>query len=391
MIFQLLDNKQECIGYYAEGEIHFNEVIPITATASWKYNKNIAQENILYAYLYCEGKTLTDVCPDDIKERWENIRSKMLAFKRAFGISKIDFNQHCIYDLIPHDALKEYCEVKNQITAHVLNEYEKPNNYEFLNDLHKLAVEIGSQKVNINFQNIEDKMHEKRAIRLQNSLPKIQHHIVYNIFGQKTGGLTTRKGTFPIMNLDKDLRSVVEPNNDVFLEIDYNAAHLRVMLGLCGYEQPEEDIHDWNNKMFFNGALERSEVKRKTFAWLYSDNIPSPLEEIYDKNKILDKYWKGNCIINAYGRKIKCDKHHALNYIIASTTHDMFLRKAIEIGKLFEGKKTKISALIQDSILIDFDQTEANLKSVICEKFSQTIFGKFKINLRSGNNFGEME
>ena len=87
----------------------------------------------------------------------------------------------------------------------------------------------------------------------------------YNQFGTVTGRLTVTSNSFPIMNLDKSFRSILKPNNDLFVEFDYNAAELRTILSLSDQQQPEEDIHQWNIKKVFKQDMTRDEAKRKIF------------------------------------------------------------------------------------------------------------------------------
>ena len=46
-------------------------------------------------------------------------QQKMIAFKKAFDIAKVDFREHCFFDLVPHDFLESFLETKNKITKYV--------------------------------------------------------------------------------------------------------------------------------------------------------------------------------------------------------------------------------------------------------------------------------
>mgnify|MGYP007000094991 len=54
-------------------------------------------------------------------------------------------------------------------------------------------------------------------------------YVDYDIFGTVTGRMTTKRGSFPALNLKRELKKHVRPNNDVFLELDFNAAEIRTM------------------------------------------------------------------------------------------------------------------------------------------------------------------
>ncbi len=56
---------------------------------------------------------------------------------------------HCVFDLIPHDFLVQFCEIKNKITEHVFETYDKPDNYEHLDAVYKLLHKIRYQKLNL--------------------------------------------------------------------------------------------------------------------------------------------------------------------------------------------------------------------------------------------------
>ena len=218
------------------------------------------------------------------------------------------------------------------------------------------------------------------------------HFVDYNIYKSKTGRLTTRRGSFPILTLDKNFRSVVTPNNDLFVEFDFNAAELRTLLGLCEKEQPNQDIHDWNVRHVYKSQTTRENAKQRVFSWLYNPKaVDNKLNSFYDRDFVLQKYFDGSHVQTFFGRDIPADNHHALNYIIQSTTSDLFLRRVLEVDRFLKDKKSDICFTIHDSLVIDLAEEEKYLIPEIKKVFSDTELGTFKVNISAGKDFGNMK
>jgi len=374
---------------YLNGELYYED-IPDGLTRTWSYAAYL-NDDVEYASLYCEGKTLEEVCPAGLKDRYEEVSNKLKAFLISFSEAKIDLNKNCFFDLVPERFLKEYCEIKNQITHYVFQNYEKPDNYDFLLSLTKALDNINKRDLNVNLKQMSKHMISKRGRRFYKKITKISPHICYDIFGTKTGRLSVKKDSFPILTLDKEFRNVLEPNNDLFVELDYNAAELRMLLALLEEKQPREDIHEWNAKNVYRGLLNREEAKKRVFAWLYNPSSRDFLSNrAYRRDEVVERYWDGEQVNTIFGRQIQSDKYHALNYIIQSSTNDLFLRKLIELDKFLEDKKSYIAFSIHDSLVLDFAKEERNLIFEIAKIFSGTNFGDFKVNVSIGKNFGEM-
>ena len=80
-----------------------------------------------------------------------------------------------------------------------------------------------------------------------------------------------------------------------------------------------------------------------------------------------------------------------MNYLIQSTTSDLFLRKVIEIDKLLEGKQSFVSYCIHDSLVLDFCDKDRDLLVGIIDNLSKTGLGTFKVNVSAGKHFGNMK
>ena len=124
LLFQVLDNKNQCTSVYVDGEIkEASEDLNLTRT--WFPASNFANERYDCGIIWSMGKTLDDCCPEDLKPYWLALNKKASAFLNSFQKSKINLQDICFYDLMPDWFLLEFFEVKNQITEHVFKEEKK--------------------------------------------------------------------------------------------------------------------------------------------------------------------------------------------------------------------------------------------------------------------------
>ena len=390
-LFQLLDTKTECIGYYANNMINSQQELPC-AGETWDYSPRLPGKMYELARLYSSGASLTDVCPAELKTDWERIKMTLKSCLKAFGASRLSLDENCFYDVLPQYFLFEYLNAKNKITQHVLTTYQRPHNYEFMYNLVEMLSDIRSRPLHIEIDPIKHLLSSVGGKNFHRTLRNIKHACAYNAWGTVTGRLSTDPGTFPILTMNKEFRACVQPQNDWFVELDFNAAELRILLALTGTEQPTTDIHDWNRKKVFKNTLSRDEAKVKTFAWLYSERNHSDLDRLYNKDLVRNKYWDGCKIETDYGRIIEnVDAHHALNYIVQSTTIDMVHEQAYKVYELLKGRKSHISFLIHDAVYIDLAEEDRYEILNLLDTFKNTRYDMFKVNVSAGRNLGEMK
>ena len=142
----------------------------------------------------------------------------------------------------------------------------------------------------------------------------------------------------------------------------------------------------------FGDTKDRSEAKKKIFAWLYnSKSENAEIEKIYDRSRILGQYYDNEKIKNFFGREIFCEPKVALNYIIQSTAADMFSRQLIKVGEIIEERKTKILYTMHDSIVLDFAHEDREILNTILQEFSATDLGDFLINISVGEKYNQMK
>lgn len=391
MIFQILDDKKHCAAIYANGEIYYDDKPDGDLTATWSFSPHLCDSGVQYAQVYAAGASLSDACPENLKSEWQQVSNRMKAYIRSFSSAGVSLQEHCFYDLVPERYLKEYCEIKNQICEHVFDTHEKPANYDFLVEAGELISRIGQRPLSLNFDNISNSMVKPHVRSFWKKFREGEQSVKYNLFGTKTGRLSTHKNSFPIHNMSRELRNVIVPKNDYLVELDFNAAELRTLLALLEKPQPEGDIHDWNIKNVFDGDETRDEAKRKVFAWMYNpERKDASLDSMYDREAVVQRYFNGSQVNTFFHRTIPADTKHALNYIIQSTTSDLLLRRMLAVDKRLTELNSFVSFCIHDNLVLDMKADECYIIPEIVKIFSDTELGRFKTNMRVGRNFGDM-
>jgi len=390
MLFQALDDKRECVGIYANDELTFDN-IPQDLSHTWSFSSSVDSDGIQYAKIYAKGKELADVCPEHLREEYNKVQKKMLAFYKSFFLSKVSLQEHCFYDLVPKRHLLEYFSIKNEISQWVFDNYEKPANHDVIVKTMRMVHSIGLQSFNVDKGELNPYIAEDRVRTFRKRIGAEEQRVIYNPFGTITGRLTVSKSSFPILTLDKKFRNVVKPKNDWLVELDFNAAELRTLLGLSGTPQPEEDLHLWNVENIYDEAITREQAKEKIFSWLYNPNaLDKKAETYYNRDKLVEKYYAEGKVSTPMGRTIESPDRKALNYLIQSTSSDVFLNSAYGIWEMLENKKSEIRFLVHDSVLLDLSDEDKALLPEMIDKFSKTPLGKYKVGVSIGKSYGEM-
>jgi hypothetical protein len=123
LFFQTIDDKTECIGVYCDGQLHYDN-FPDDLTHTWKYTGSLTEHDIEYGWIYTSGQTLTEACPAALADDLKRAQKRLQAYLKSFQLAKVNLRDHCIFDLVPEDFLKHYCEIKNQITEKIFGHYQ---------------------------------------------------------------------------------------------------------------------------------------------------------------------------------------------------------------------------------------------------------------------------
>tara|TARA_R100000231_G_scaffold64422_1_gene52096 strand:- start:1495 stop:2715 length:1221 start_codon:yes stop_codon:yes gene_type:complete len=401
LIFQTLDDKTECVGIYANGQLVFDpDGFPSQLTQTWKYAPYLRDLDIDYISLYLEGGKIADSIPEYLKDDWEDVSNKIMAFKRSLSLAQVDTQENCFFDLVPERFLVEFCEVKNKITEYVAKNVKRPVRYNFYKHVSMMLQDLSNKKVTIDAQRVSTYLQSPKLKNHAKNILSAAPYVRYNQFGTKTGRLTTKKGSFPILTMSKEFRSAVKPQNDYFVELDFNGAEVRTLLGLLGKDQPPGDVHDFHLNEIFTKINTRDQAKVAFFAWLYGSKTAADQQEMtklaqfYEKDRLLEEYWDGTTVRTPFKKEISdTSEHHALNYLVQSTAAELTLKQALKIEYLLrkQSQGSHIAFLIHDAIVIDMKKEDDNLLKSMAALMASTNFGKFKVNIKRGKTLGSMK
>ena len=367
---QPLDIENNCVGVYFDNKFIFEDYgcLLDNANVAWKHSSILKDEKYSYLFLFVKNNSLSNF--SDNPSFMQSCEDLIESHKKASMIAKIDFSDMCFFDLLPDHLLSKWFSSREKAMKNITQKVRKPEDYDILHKIHVLTTEISKQKLCVD-----------------NALETIK----YDMFSTSTGRLATTRGSFPILNISKENRRSVLPKNDMFLELDLNGAEIRTLLSLCGKQQPDYDIHEFNKNVAAQDLATRQEVKARFFAWLYNPEAKDySLEKLYDKN-IYKKYYKNGYIETPFGRKLEVDERRALNYLTQSTTSDIVLENAYKIMKFLKGKKSFVAFTMHDSVVLDFSKEEHHLVREIKDIFETNMFGSFLSTVNIGKNYGNLK
>ena len=370
-ILQALEIENNCKGLFSEGEFFFKptevENLVSENSIAWKHSSILDKEEERYTYLslYIPGLGLEEYSSSP--EKLKKLTNRIRFHKKAAQIAKIDFSDICFFDSLPNYLVRDWFTMRTQALGTIYENVPRPGDYNIMHKIHVLATKISKQKIQV--QNLEEQ-------------------IKYDIFSSSTGRLTTEKGTFPILNISKQNRTKIVPQNDMFLEIDLNGAEIRTLLGFSGERQPEYDIHEFNSSIL--EVKEREQAKIKFFAWLYNPSARNyKLEKIYNK-QIYEQFYTEGIIKTPFGRDLTVEDRKALNYLIQSTTSDIVLENSYRIMKYLQDRRSSVAFTMHDSVVLDFSKEDFMCVPDIKQMFERNLFGNFLASISIGKNFGEM-
>ena len=200
---------------------------------------------------------------------------------------------------------------------------------------------------------------------------------------------------------DNGERDSFEPDNDLFIEMDYDGYHPRLIGDIVGFLF-EDNVHNTLAQIYFKSKeitpQQYKESKILTFRQIYGGidkaNLHHPFfRKTQDFINIIWEEFNKKGYIDVGSYKIKKDDHPKIhsqklfNYYIQATETETNIRKIKDIQNYLEDKKTKLVLYIYDAFIFDFAKEDGKQTLIDIENM---LSEKFPVKLKTGEHYGAL-
>lgn len=274
--------------------------------------------------------------------------------------------------IIPIVKLYEKCE-DNYKHLDCILQYEIPNGFEFYN---KTATTVFFMIERAGLRVVYQPFLE--LFKPNNPVFSIQDNIIYtsynlnNITSRPTNAFNSVN--FAAIPKAPEYRKAIIPQNDYFVEFDFDGYHLRLLCEQIGYELTEESAHIQLARLYFGkdeiSEEEYAKAKQTNFHAIYGKIPPEfAFLEIFEKiQNYINSLWKQfneqgyveDPISGKRFTKQLPDMHpqKLMNYMMQSleTSRNILILK--DVLMFLQNKKTKIALYTYDAIVFDFKKED---------------------------------
>ena len=220
---------------------------------------------------------------------------------------------------------------------------------------------------------------------------------LYNITSRPTNAFNSIN--FLAFNKENGSRAAFIPENDAFVEFDFDGYHIRLIANLLNIEIPvDKSIHELLGQQYFGKTEltpeEYQESKKITFRQMYNGvedeykhiNLFEQIAEFVEA--MWDEYKRVGFTTLPNGRRItqeNANPQKLFNYYIQCLETVNNVKKLNMLKEYLKGKQSKVLLVVYDSILIDcsvYDDkgTLVDIKNILEE-------GGYKVKAKKGDNY----
>ena len=220
---------------------------------------------------------------------------------------------------------------------------------------------------------------------------------LYNITSRPTNAFNGIN--FLAFNKENGSRAAFIPQNDAFVEFDFDGYHIRLIANMLGLPLSTEDsIHTVLGREYFGKEEltpeEYQESKKITFRQLYNGIEPEfkHIELFSHVDELIQAAWteykRQGFLRLPNGRKIKIDNptpQKLFNYYVQCLETVNNIKKLLMLKELLQDKKTKVVLVVYDSILIDYSAEDD--KGLLKQIKNVLEAGEYRVKAQKGYNY----
>jgi hypothetical protein len=235
--------------------------------------------------------------------------------------------------------------------------------------------------------------YQGKLINPQFSLNRSKIYTQYNLYTTTSRPSNTFNSiNFAALHKDDGERACFKPENDKFVELDFQGYHPRLIGEMIGFNFPKDkNTYDVLGELL---GVTQQEAKELTFKQLYggvwSEYQYKPFFK--DVNMFIDDMWD----TYQYGGKYETEnkifmpdanmtKSKLFNYIVQSKETSTNVELLELVFNLLEGKKTKLVLYTYDAFLFDYSKEDSNLIQEIINILD------YPVNIKQGKTYHGLE
>lgn len=301
--------------------------------------------------------------------------------------------------VIPITKLYENCENNYKAVEKVIK-YELPKGFDFYNKLATGVFYLLEQPGLV--IDTENYVKQNKITTPEFNIKENKIYTSYNLYNKTSRPTNTFNSiNFAAIPKTKEYRELIKPENDYFVEADYDGYHIRLLCEQIGYELTDEPAHTQLAKLYFNKEViseeEYTEAKQINFQAIYG-KIPAEYKslEFFKKiqkhiNMLWETYEQQKYVLDPIsGKEYKntsTDMHpqKLMNYLIQSLETSRNILTLKDLLEYLTGKKTKVVLYTYDSFLIDFALEDGKETLIRIQEIMES-GGKYPIKIKHGKS-----
>ena len=281
-----------------------------------------------------------------------------------------DFDK--INQLIPISKLYELCSKKYDQVKEVIG-FSIPNGFNFYNKTATNVFYLLEQSgLGVFYDNYIKMFNPKNPLynTINNSVLTLYN--LYNATSRPTNAFNSVN--FAAIPKSPEHRKCFRPQNDVFIEFDFDGYHLRLLCDQIDYPLTEESAHKQLAKQYFNKEKitddEYNQAKQINFHAIYG-KIPEKYAflEVFTKiDEFIKNLWSeyetnGKILApishKPFTKALKdMNPHKLMNYVMQSLESSRNILILKNILKYLQNKKTNVVLYTYDALLFDFNKKD---------------------------------